>query len=113
MPVRLEGGYETKAYWREVRELGNARLREMGVLRWTVTLRPLTADDVETADENYEEGLAIVWIEEESLSVVVAGLTDDLPVEEQVDANVVDFVMQAVMPDDDLDGDDEDYDDGS
>ena len=59
MAIRLQGGYETSDFWREVRDIGNSKLAELGLSDWSVTVRPATASDAEHASRG---GLLLAWL---------------------------------------------------
>ena len=112
MTIRLEGGYETNDFWREVQRVGNDILKDWGFSDWTVTLRPKTAADVEScSDDIAEEGAARVLTNANTKELIIAGFQeDDFESEEEVvERHICELISNVYddFTDDDIDDDDD------
>ncbi len=101
--ITLEGRFELDEYWREVRQTGNDRLKDLGFDDWVVTLRPLAAGDSKGTDHEAESVINISG-HTKALDIVVEQ-KPELPAESFVQTSIIDVIEQAThaLGDDDDD----------
>ena len=101
--IRLLGEFELDEYWREVRQTGNDRLKEFGLEKWVVTLRPMTAADSEKAGAHEQQAAVNIDTATKMLDIAVQE-QPDLPPESFVQTGLIDAIDQATHTgrDDDL-----------
>ncbi len=98
MGIRLEGGYETNDFWREVQSVGDQILKRYGYDEWTVTLRPKRVSNVERANDDLDDDDASISIDPTTRQLTIWGLNEgdfDSP-EEVVDRHIVDLISDAM-----------------
>ena len=101
MPIRLEGGYELRKFWGQVREIANKMLEKRGLSDWTVTLRPVTVADTEHASRD-ETVFATYDREGKKVAIAFVGNGKSLGTPEEVaKVQIVAFVDQGANPDED------------
>ncbi len=98
MGIRLEGGYETNDFWREVRSVGDQILKGYGYDEWTVTLRPKRALNVERGNDDLDDDDAAISIDPTTRQLTIFGFSEsdfDSP-EEVVDRHIVGLISDAM-----------------
>ena len=98
MGIRLEGGYETNDFWREVRSVGDQILKGYGYDEWTVTLRPKRASIVQRGSDDLDDDDASISIDPTTRQLTIWGFNEgdfDSP-EEVVDRHIVDLIRDAM-----------------
>ena len=89
--IRLEGGIEPDAYWKEVLETGDDRLAESGFEDWVVTLRP----PVPSVGPDEPELTINLTADAKTLEIVVRE-PPELPPQSFVQTCIVDVINQAI-----------------
>ena len=98
MGIRLEGGYETNDFWREVRSVGEQILEGYGYDEWTVTLQPKRASNVERGNDDLDDDDPSISIDPPTRQLTISGFNEsdfDSP-EEVVDRHIADLIRDAM-----------------
>ena len=98
MGIRLEGGYETNDFWRQVRSVGEQILKEYGYDEWTVTLRPKRESKVEKGNDDLDDDDASISIDPTTRQLTIFCFNEadfDSP-EEVIDRHIVNLISDAM-----------------
>jgi len=97
MGIRLEGGYETNDFWRQVRSVGDQILKKYGYDEWKVTLQPKRVSNVKGGNDDLDDD-ASISIDPTTRQLTISGFNDgdfDSP-EEVVDRHIVNLISDAM-----------------
>ena len=98
MGIRLEGGYETNDFWREVRSVGDPILKGYGYDEWTVTLRPKQPSNVERGNDDLDDDDPSISIDATTRQLTISGFNEgdfDSPVA-VVDPYIAELISDAM-----------------
>ena len=95
--IRLGSEFRLDKYWREVRQTGDDRLKDLGFDDWVVTVQPLTLVDSERSRSHEGEPVVNLSVATKVLEIAVAE-QPDLPPESFVQTSIIDIIEQAMDP---------------
>ncbi len=93
--ITLEGRFELDEYWREVRQTGNDRLKDLGFDDWVVTLRPMTVAESQRGGAHEAESAVTISGATKTLEIVVDA-QPELPAESFVQTSIIDVIDQVI-----------------